>query len=271
MSVAVGDGPARRPLAAGDHGDEDQHRHQHAAERRRDRQHRGAPLPELADHELALDLEADDEEEQRHQPVVDPVAQVVLQVEAGDLEADLEVPDVRVGLVGRAVRPHQRHDRRDGEGDAARRLLVEEVRQRVDEPLHARQAMPCPPRRSIGTCPRPPIHAPRDRRPTWAPASGRRARTPASRFAALRGRSASRQVCSRRSSGDSPNRPSPRCGRSSRSSACHWTACSRPRSRPTARRRSCSAPAAAPRSNWRAASSGSASPPRRTGTPTSPS
>ena len=34
---------------------------------------RGARVAQLAGDELALDLQADDEEEQRHQPVVDPL------------------------------------------------------------------------------------------------------------------------------------------------------------------------------------------------------
>ena len=36
-------------------------------------------VAQLADDELALDLQPDDEEEDRHQPVVDPVAQVEVQ------------------------------------------------------------------------------------------------------------------------------------------------------------------------------------------------
>jgi hypothetical protein len=53
----------------------DGRRHQHAAERPRDRQGGALPAGELADQQLALDLEADDEEEHRHQAVVDPVGE----------------------------------------------------------------------------------------------------------------------------------------------------------------------------------------------------
>ena len=38
-----------------------------------------APVAQLADHELALDLHADDEEEERHQQVVDHVAEVLVE------------------------------------------------------------------------------------------------------------------------------------------------------------------------------------------------
>ena len=44
--------------------------------------------------QLALDLQADDEEEQRHQAVVDPVAEVLGDRVATDVERDLGVPQV---------------------------------------------------------------------------------------------------------------------------------------------------------------------------------
>ena len=73
MSVAIG---MPQPCGAGSSRVErqvDQRRNDHAADRREDRQHRLAANRQLADEELALDLEPDDEEEERHQQVVDPV------------------------------------------------------------------------------------------------------------------------------------------------------------------------------------------------------
>ena len=67
---AVGAGAARVEREV------DRHRDAHAAERG-DHGDRQAPaLAQLAEVELALGLQPDDEEEERHQPLVDPVAQV---------------------------------------------------------------------------------------------------------------------------------------------------------------------------------------------------
>ena len=53
----------------------DQRRDEHAAECRERRQRRRPSVAELTVDELAFDLQADDEEEQRHQPAVDPLVQ----------------------------------------------------------------------------------------------------------------------------------------------------------------------------------------------------
>ena len=75
MSVAVGIAQPGRALAAG--GDRDEDPSGAPCRRSRRRRQRGfAPVAQLADDELALDLQPDDEEEQRHQPVVDPVPEV---------------------------------------------------------------------------------------------------------------------------------------------------------------------------------------------------
>ena len=42
-----------------------------------------AEPPQLARDDLTLDLEADDEEEQRHEPVVDPEVQISVEVDQG--------------------------------------------------------------------------------------------------------------------------------------------------------------------------------------------
>ena len=78
MSVAVGMAhpvarrPTRRP-EAGD-GEEHQRRQRHTADRGRDRQRCLGRVAQVADHELALELEPRDEEEDREQAVGGPAA-----------------------------------------------------------------------------------------------------------------------------------------------------------------------------------------------------
>ncbi len=71
------DAPAGSPRAASGDSEEDRGRHDGASHGGCDRQRRPACGGELADQDLALDLEADDEEEDGHEPVVDPVDQRV--------------------------------------------------------------------------------------------------------------------------------------------------------------------------------------------------
>ena len=60
-----------------------------AADRGDDRRRQTPPLTQFAHVELAPDLEADDEEEERHQAVVDPVAQVQLDADVPEPDCDL--------------------------------------------------------------------------------------------------------------------------------------------------------------------------------------
>lgn len=80
------DGPPAWCRGAGDR-EIDQRRSHHAAERGCGRQQRGAPRREVSVGELALDLQPDDEKEDGHQPVVDPMPQVEVQCVAGDEKA----------------------------------------------------------------------------------------------------------------------------------------------------------------------------------------
>ena len=74
MSVAIGIAHPADAVAAGVDGEVEQAGHDHPADRG-DGREGGAPrLAQLAVDELALDLQPDDEEEDRHQPVVDPAA-----------------------------------------------------------------------------------------------------------------------------------------------------------------------------------------------------
>ena len=105
-----GDRPAaQRPAAAGRERDVDQRGHDHAADRGGHRQRRPARVAQVAGHELALQLQTGDEEEDGQQPVGRPGAEA--QVEVQRLRPDDEVAQVVVGRRPRAVGPHQRRPR----------------------------------------------------------------------------------------------------------------------------------------------------------------
>ena len=67
----------------------DERRRDDAADRGDDRRRQTPPLAQLAHVELAPDLEADDEEEERHQAVVDPVAEVQRDADVPEPDRDL--------------------------------------------------------------------------------------------------------------------------------------------------------------------------------------
>ena len=105
--AAVAAGRVEREVEAG--------RHDHPADRRDDRQGRGPRVAEVAVDQLVLDLQPDDEEEDHHQGVVDPVLQRLVEVERPDVEDEVGVPQRVVRRRPRAVGPHQR----DGRGERA--------------------------------------------------------------------------------------------------------------------------------------------------------
>ena len=87
------DAPAARSGSPGaDDGEVDQRRQHRAADGRGDRQRGPADRRQLADEHLALDLEADDEEEDRHQPVVDPVEQRQRERDVADADGQVRRP-----------------------------------------------------------------------------------------------------------------------------------------------------------------------------------
>ena len=125
--------PAVRPGAARVEREIDRDRDRHAAERRQHGDGQSAPLAELPLVELPLGLEADDEEVEGHQALVDPLAQVVGDARAAEPDRQLRRPDRLVGVRPRRVRPHERRDRRREQRRRAGGLGVEEVADRRRE------------------------------------------------------------------------------------------------------------------------------------------
>ena len=78
----------RRRWVAPVAGEVDERRTRHAAQRRNCRQRRARPARELALDNLALDLEPDEHEEDRHQAVIHPQQQRLLDAEAAEPDGD---------------------------------------------------------------------------------------------------------------------------------------------------------------------------------------
>jgi hypothetical protein len=113
------DPPARRALRASVDGEVDQRRHQGPAQSRGDGQRRVARRGQLAHEHLALDLEADYKEENRHEPVVDPVGEVLGDRKVAYAYGQLRVPQRGIARAPRGVGPHEGHRGGDDQEDAA--------------------------------------------------------------------------------------------------------------------------------------------------------
>ena len=125
-----------------------------------DRKHRLTGLGQLADDHLALHLEADDEEEHRHEPVVDPVLERLLEGPRPDVDPDLDVQEAFERHVGGRVGDDEREDGRAQENDAAGDLETQELGEPAEEARASRFAARVPPR-----APSHPVVPPAIRRP----------------------------------------------------------------------------------------------------------
>ncbi|MPL88576.1 hypothetical protein SDC9_34602 [bioreactor metagenome] len=105
-------------------GEEDQRRGEHAAKRRHPGQHhiRGLLQPALDD--LALQFEPDEQEEHRHQPVVDPQDQRFRQPVIAKQDGELRIQHVGVERRQARVRGQEGEHRRQHQHDAACRLVL---------------------------------------------------------------------------------------------------------------------------------------------------
>jgi len=109
-------------------GEVDRDRDHHPPEPGQERQQQTTAIAQLAEVELAAGFEPDHEEEERHQPVVDPVTQVLGDPGSGDPDRERGVPDVLIG--GTDVGPDQRSERRGQQDGGAPALGGQEVAQR---------------------------------------------------------------------------------------------------------------------------------------------
>jgi hypothetical protein len=112
VSVDIGMPPARGRRAGVLKGQVDERGQRQATDRTERRDDHPAPVAQLADGDLAADLQADDEEEHRHRGVVDHVLQVQAHRPAAHPHGDLGAPELRVPG-GPDVGPHQRGHRGD--------------------------------------------------------------------------------------------------------------------------------------------------------------
>jgi hypothetical protein len=117
----------------------DRHRAGHAAERGQHGDRQPSALAQLAEVELALGLQPDDEEEERHQALVHPAAQVGGEHVVAEREREPRAPHGLVGR-GRDVRPQQRGDDRRDEHRRAAFLGAEEVADRRGQVARPRRS-----------------------------------------------------------------------------------------------------------------------------------
>jgi hypothetical protein len=127
------DAPAVRRLAGRADQQVQQRRHDDPARRGDGGHDDPAAVGQLPDRELAPHLEADDEEEDRDQPVADPVAEVHGDPAVADPDRDLGLPQRLVGVRPGRVRPQQPGDRRRQQQAGAAGLRLEEAARRRGE------------------------------------------------------------------------------------------------------------------------------------------
>jgi len=114
MSVAVG---IAHPGTARGEPDVDQSRRDHPTDRRSDRKRGASGFTQVTCDELALELEARDEEEDREQPIGRPRRQGEVEVQGRRTEG--QPPKGDIARAPRRVRPAQRHDGRTDQQEPA--------------------------------------------------------------------------------------------------------------------------------------------------------
>ena len=108
---------------------EDRRGHQHAADRRQDRQRGPARIAQIAGDELALELQSDDEEEDRQEAVGRPRRDAQPQMQR--FGAERELRHRLIGVRPRRISPPDSHSRCDEQQHAANGFLT----QNPGEPL----------------------------------------------------------------------------------------------------------------------------------------
>src|SRR3546814_805424 len=106
-------------------------RHCNAGHGAHQRQHQLVAARKLAAQGLALDLQRDEQEEQRHQAVVDPQQQWLVDLERPEAQFHRHLAERLVEVVHRRVRADQRDHGGDDQQDAAGCLQPEEIRKKL--------------------------------------------------------------------------------------------------------------------------------------------
>jgi hypothetical protein len=92
-----------------------------------------AASAKLSGDQLTLDLERDDEEEHGHEPVVDPVPQILGHRPTAAAQGELGTPQLSVEVGERAVGPDQGDKRRGEQHDPTGRLSAQEAEYRLHD------------------------------------------------------------------------------------------------------------------------------------------
>ncbi|MGY4281159.1 hypothetical protein ACVWXO_000379 [Bradyrhizobium sp. LM2.7] len=119
--------PPVRPCPRRDDQRIQKRRHDHAAERGRDRKRRGAAACEMTDRHLALHFQSHDEEEHRQHAVVDPMEDGHLKGCAAQAHAELLAPERLERRPDRRVRHDDRRRGREDKQNAGGRAPAREV------------------------------------------------------------------------------------------------------------------------------------------------
>ncbi|MCY1419659.1 hypothetical protein D9M71_352520 [compost metagenome] len=109
--------------------------HHHAAEGRRDRQCRHAWFVQFAEDKFALELQGDQEKEQRHQGVVDPAFQRTRVFQRAESETTLNLPDAEERMRPGRVGEDQGGDGEHQEDASGGGFDVQEVGERLGQPV----------------------------------------------------------------------------------------------------------------------------------------
>ncbi len=122
------DGPAfKGHRIVGVDGDVNQGRDDHAAQCGDGGQSGLLEARQLAFDQLALDLQADEEEEHDHQAVVDPVKQALVEADIANAQRDVRMQQSVVGAGERRIGEQQRHDGGSEQNDASCGLVLDEL------------------------------------------------------------------------------------------------------------------------------------------------
>ena len=112
---------------------EHQRRHEHAADRAEARSDQQTTVAKVAGRQLALDLEPGQQEEQGHQALVDPEAQVLRDRPSPETQHHRREPHLFVAAPPRRVDPHERDRDRDEHRQRARGRGTQELLHGTDD------------------------------------------------------------------------------------------------------------------------------------------